>query len=108
MRLDTPLKYLEEHKLVTSFDIKGVEMRRFDLAKIDHIFGKGSIEEILEALKSEEAEWAQRAYRKMKEADPLALKLTFQLIRQAETAPWISCLESEFSVARKLMEMSEL
>lgn len=44
----------------------------------------------------------------MKSADPLAVRLTYELIKKAETQPWISCLELEFSVARKLLEMSKL
>jgi hypothetical protein len=44
----------------------------------------------------------------MKAADPLALRLTFELIRRAEKQPWIACLETEFAVARRLLEVSEL
>lgn len=51
MRFDRPLKYLEKHKLVSSFNIRGIELKRIDVAKIDHIFGKDSVEEIVEALK---------------------------------------------------------
>lgn len=47
MRFDRPLKYLEKHKLVSSFNIRGIELKRIDVAKIDHIFGKDSVEEIV-------------------------------------------------------------
>ena len=39
----------------------------------------------------------------MKEADPLALVLTFELLKKAESQPWVDCLEAEFSVARRLI-----
>ena len=44
--------------MVIPFDIRGVELNRFDCARIDHIFAKDSIEEIMEALKEEGAPWA--------------------------------------------------
>lgn len=106
MRFDRPLKYLEKHKLVSSFNIRGIELKRLDVAKIDHIFGKDSVEEIVEALKGEKAEWAQKAYKRIKGADPLAIRLTFELLRRAEKSSWIKCLETEFAVARKLIEGS--
>lgn len=55
MRLERPLEYLKEHDLVTSFDIRGVELKRLDLGRIDHIFGKGSVGDIMEALKEEKS-----------------------------------------------------
>lgn len=78
------------------------------MGKIDEIFGKNTIGEVLEALKRENSLWAQRAYKRMTSADPLALKLTFELLKRAESRSWIECLETEFTVARRLMEMSEL
>jgi hypothetical protein len=41
-------------------------------------------------------------------SDPLALHLTFNLLKKAESRPWIECLENEFTVARRLIENSEL
>lgn len=35
--------------------MKGINIPRLDLAKIDYIFAKGSIEEIMEGLKGEES-----------------------------------------------------
>jgi hypothetical protein len=43
----------------------------------------------MEALKEEDAPWAELAYQRIKSADPLAVRLTFELIRKAETSPWI-------------------
>lgn len=103
MRLRKPLEYLKEHKLVTEFDIKGVELKRLDVSRIDAIFSKDTIEEVMEALKEEQTPWAQRAYQRIKQADPLAVKLTFELLKKAEKQPWISCLETEFAVARRLV-----
>lgn len=108
MRLERPLAYLKKHQLVSEFNVKGIELKRLDLSKIDHIFGKSSVEEIVKALEREKTEWAQRALRRIKTADPLAIRLTFELIKQAEKSCWISCLEREYSVAKKLIEVSRL
>jgi hypothetical protein len=83
MRLDRPLEYLKKHNLVSEFDVKGVELKRLDLSRIDHIFGKETVKEILIALKEEKQEWAQRAYRRIKSADPLAIRLTLELLKKA-------------------------
>lgn len=108
MRLDRPLEYLKKHNLVSEFDVKGVELKRLDLSRIDHIFGKETVKEILIALKEEKQEWAQRAYRRIKSADPLAIRLTLELLKKAQSSSWIECLEREFAVARRLIEMSTL
>lgn len=83
MRFEKPLRYLEQHGMVIPFNVQGVELNRFDCAKIDHIFAKDSIGQILDALKEEDAPWAKNAYKKIKEADQLAVRLTFELIRRA-------------------------
>ena len=57
-------------------------------------------------MKEEKAEWAQKAYKRITGADPLAIRLTFELLRKAEKSSWIKCLETEFAVARKLIEGS--
>lgn len=44
----------------------------------------------------------------MRDADPLALVLTFELLKKAEGKPWVDCLENEFTVARRLIENSQL
>jgi len=71
------LKYLKEHNLIEVYDVTGIKIKRFDIAKIDHIFGKDSIEEIVSALEEEKSEWAETALKRIKAADPLALHLTF-------------------------------
>jgi len=55
MRLERPLEYLEKHNLVKSFDIQRPQLTRLDLAKIDFIFSKPTLNEILEALRQEES-----------------------------------------------------
>jgi len=37
--------------------------------------------------------WGQRAYKRIMQNDPLALHLTFKLLKEAEKQSWISCLE---------------
>jgi hypothetical protein len=108
MRQERPLNYLKEHNLVEVYDITGIKIKRFDVAKIDHIFGKDTIEEIISELEKENSEWAERALRRIKAADPLALHLTFQLLKKAEKQSWIACLETEYAVAKRLTEVSTL
>lgn len=62
----------------------------------------------MEALKEEKSDWAEKAYKKMMRADPLALHLTLKLLQKAESLPWISCVENEFTVARRLTAKSSL
>lgn len=107
-RLQKPLDYLAQHGLVQPFDIDGLQLPRLDLARIDYIFSMDSLQEVLSALKLENAEWAQRAYNRILTADPLVAHLTFRMIKEAEGKPWISCLEREFTVARRLVEQSTL
>lgn len=102
-RLQRPLDYITRHGLVQPFQLDGLQIPRLDISRIDYIFAMNTIEEILEALRQEPAEWAQRAFRRISSADPLAIHLTFQLIKQAEQLPWIACLEKEFTVARRLL-----
>ena len=62
----------------------------------------------MDALKEDQSDWAQKAYFRMQKSDPLALELTFKLLKEAEQSPWIKCLENQFAVARRLLEQSEL
>jgi hypothetical protein len=62
----------------------------------------------MEALKEEKSDWAEKAYKKMIRADPLALHLTLKLLQKGESLPWISCVENEFTVARRLTAKSIL
>lgn len=107
-RLQRPLDYLAKHSLVQPFKIAAPHLPRLDLARIDTIFGLDSLEAVVSALAEEEAAWAQRAHHRITTADPLAAHLTFQLIKRAKDLPWISCLEQEFTVARRLLEKSSL
>jgi hypothetical protein len=47
MRLRRPLEYLKKHKLVSEFEIKGVELKRVDVSRIDYIFGKETLAEVI-------------------------------------------------------------
>ena len=107
-RLQRPLDYISKHGLVQPFNIDGLQLPRLDLSRIDYIFSMDSLQEVLAALKEEKAEWAQRAHNRILSSDPLVAHLTFSMIKQAEGRPWISCLEREFTVARRLVEHSTL
>lgn len=39
--------------------------------------------------------------------DPLAVHLTFHLIKNAEKLTWVQCLEEEYKIARRLLNISE-
>lgn len=107
-RLQRPLDYLVKYSLVQPFKLTAPHLPRLDLARIDTIFGLDSLEAVLSALAEEKSEWAQRAHHRITTADPLAVHLTFKLIKSAQNLPWIACLEREFTVARRLLERSSL
>jgi hypothetical protein len=102
-RLQRPLDYLVKHSLVQPFKLTNPHLPRLDLARIDTIFGLESLEAVVSALAKDKSEWAQRAHHRITNADPLAVHLTFQLIKRAKDLPWISCLDQEFTVARRLL-----
>ena len=53
------------------------------------IFGKNSLEDVMNALKEDSSEWSQRVYEKIQKRDSLASHLTFQIIKQAKNKEWI-------------------
>ena len=49
------MEYLKKNGLVEAFSLTSISIPRLDLAKIDYIFAKGSLEEIMNDLKEEKS-----------------------------------------------------
>ncbi len=61
--------------------------------KLLQIFNHNSVHEVLEELKKDGSEWAQRTEKMIRRNDPLAVHLTFNLIKKAKDLSWVECLE---------------
>ena len=63
---------------------------------IDRCFGKGSVEEILSALRSEPGDWAKEAVAAMQRASPLSLELAFEVFRRGRELDLEDALKLEY------------
>ena len=43
MRLDRPMNYLKEHKLVERYDVDRPTINRIDMGRVDQIFSKDTL-----------------------------------------------------------------
>ncbi|CAI9094607.1 OLC1v1030370C1 [Oldenlandia corymbosa var. corymbosa] len=74
------------------------------LDKIDKCFGRDTVEEIVDALREEEAvdrsdDWCKATLKKIKEASPLSLKVTLQSVREGRFQPLDQCLVREYRIS---------
>ena len=60
--------------------------------KIIPVFSKKSLAEVVETLKKDGSEWAQKTLNKIYWKDPLASVLTFELVRKAKELSFVECL----------------
>ena len=89
MRNNKPLNFLHEKGLILKAKPEQLELIRFPIDKIMKIFGKNSLEDVMNALKEDSSEWSQRVYEKIQKRDSLASHLTFQIIKQAKNKEWV-------------------
>jgi enoyl-CoA hydratase len=76
--------------------------------EIDRIFAGDSIEEIMQALNTTTADWAQKARKDLTEKSPLALKVTLAALRQARALPSLeAALDVEYRLCTRLFERGE-
>lgn len=77
-----------------------------DLKAIYRVFSANTLEEALERLREELSigykEWAQETFDNIAKKSPLALELTFRLIKEAKNLEWAECMKREHAVAVKL------
>jgi enoyl-CoA hydratase len=77
--------------------------------EIDRCFGRGSVEEILAALRSETGEWAKQALAAMQRASPLSLKLTFRQMRMGSAdMPVEEALALEFRIVQHILPRGDM
>lgn len=91
---------MEEQDLF--YPSKGEVFRRLPLSKINLHFHHNTIEKIMESLEKDSSSWAQKTLSTLREKDPLALKLTLKLVREANNSDFSSCLDREYRVACRL------
>lgn len=70
---------------------------------IDRCFGRGSVEEIVAALRNEPGEWAKEALAAMNRASPFSLKLAFEVMRRAQGLDIEGALTVEFRATMHVM-----
>ena len=70
---------------------------------IDRCFGRGSVEEIVAALRGEPGDWAKEALAAMNRASPLSLKLAFEVLRRAKGLDIEDALTLEFRAMMHVM-----
>jgi hypothetical protein len=61
--------------------------------RVDKCFRYSTLEQCLDALKEDGSPWALRTLEKLNAKSPLALKLTFRMMKKAKNLDHISCLE---------------
>eukprot|EP00761_Pharyngomonas_kirbyi_P013146 gb/GECH01013173.1/.p1 GENE.gb/GECH01013173.1/~~gb/GECH01013173.1/.p1 ORF type:complete len:697 (+),score=192.48 gb/GECH01013173.1/:1-2091(+) len=62
-----------------------------------------SVEEIFEALETENTEWSKATLQKLKEKSPLALKVTFRQVCKAGDLDLPGCFQMDFRLVNRLM-----
>lgn len=74
---------------------------------ISSIFGRGSLQEIIQGLKDEQAAWAKEALESISQACPFSLALTFRAIREATKKSVRDCLKTDFRIAQRIMRKGD-
>jgi enoyl-CoA hydratase len=78
---------------------------------IDRIFSAGSVEEIVERLRSEQgemAEWAHETADEIGKKSPISLKVAFRQVREGVNLRLDQALGLEYRIARRFLEGDEL
>eukprot|EP00164_Ancoracysta_twista_P018467 GFYU01031985.1.p1 GENE.GFYU01031985.1~~GFYU01031985.1.p1 ORF type:complete len:247 (-),score=92.97 GFYU01031985.1:69-809(-) len=75
--------------------------------KIDHIFGAGSVEEIIALLEEDGSDWAKKQLKAFNTFSPLSTKVTFEQIRRGETAALDECFNMEYRICQHMMDGSD-
>ncbi|KAL4497195.1 hypothetical protein ABPG72_019515 [Tetrahymena utriculariae] len=91
---------LENIEMQTSGTVTSLSL--FTIARC---FSANSIEEIIERLREEDTHFSRACIKSLESKSPLALKLTFKLLREGINSSWKECFEREFRVAcRRLLD----
>ncbi|KAM3135680.1 hypothetical protein pb186bvf_012206 [Paramecium bursaria] len=80
---------------------------QIDTALISRCFGTSTLEDILERLRAEKSQLAERILKNLESKSPTVLKIIIKLIREAEKLNWRDCLNLEYNVMGNLGVHSE-
>lgn len=94
--------------MIETVKFDDVRLPGFDIEKILKVFRRDSIAEVINALEADESDWGRETLRHLRQMDPLAATLTFELLKRAETLSWDQCLDIEYTVAKRLLANSKL
>jgi enoyl-CoA hydratase len=72
-------------------------------AEIDRHFSKGSVAEIVAALKADAGEWAQKAAATIATKSPTSLLVTYRQIREGARLSFEDCMKLEFRLTNRFM-----
>ncbi|GAV05214.1 hypothetical protein RvY_15381 [Ramazzottius varieornatus] len=75
-----------------------------NLSKIDSIFGKATVEEILDALKEDGSEWTQKLLETLSKMSPTSLKLVMKQLQLGKKKSLAECLNMEYRVVSRLRQ----
>lgn len=70
---------------------------------IDRIFDKGSVEEIISALKKENTEWSNNILKKLSTLSPTSLKVIHRQLTIGKNLNLEQCLAMELRIATQMM-----
>lgn len=108
MRHEKAANVLLKEGLIEKSEFEDLRLPGFEVDQILRVFERDSIAEVVKALEADQSEWALDTLKHLRQMDPLAATLTFELIKRAENLSWDQCLDLEYTVAKRLLANSKL
>ena len=94
--------------LVEKSEFDDIRLPGFEVDKILSVFEQDSLIEVIKALQADQSQWARETLQHLRQMDPLAATLTFELLKRATEMSWDQCLDLEYTVAKRLLANSRL
>ncbi len=69
---------------------------------IDTVFGRDSVDEIIQDLSNNDGKWAQQALKALKRNAPTSLKVTFEELRRGASLSFPDCMRMEYRLACRM------
>lgn len=89
MRHERPFNYLKEKQIVEDARTTDMTLARVPTYKLMQAFSKGSLKEAIKILEADSSEWALKTLESIRNKDPLAVQITYKLIKKAENLSWV-------------------
>lgn len=70
---------------------------------VDGTFDKGSVEDIVQALKQDNSEWAQKTLKTLHTVSPTSLKVVYNQIKIGSKLAFDKCFDLELTIAAQMM-----